>query len=231
MVLSMERVGRSDEQITAQFKADASLLSIEELLYAAKLTNDLNEKLAIYNKAAELYTEDWRPSNNVGYIYLLQNKLGEAESNFNKAKAITASPEVMNNLGVIARLKGDRATAKANYAKANGAGDEVNYNLGILSIMDGDYSSAVSNMGSYKTLNLALAQILNGDADGALSTIDASEDKDSAEAYYLKAIIGARTDKDDLMMKNLKLAINKDGSLKAKALKDVEFIKADLTKL
>jgi len=231
MILSMERVGRSDEQISAQFKSDPTLLSVEEILYAATLTNDLNEKLAIYTKAAELHSGDWRAANNMGYINLLQNKLGEAEANFNKSKAIKETPVVMNNLGVIARLKGDRAAAKANYAKANGAGDEVNYNIGILNIMDGEYASAVSNMGSYKTLNLALAQILNGDAESALNTIDASEDKDSAEAYYLKAIVGARTDKDDLMMKNLKLAINKDNSLKAKALKDVEFIKADLSKL
>jgi len=103
--------------------------------------------------------------------------------------------------------------------------------MGILNIMDGDYSAATGNMAAYKTLNLALAQILNGNTDGALSTIDASEDATSAEAYYLKAIVGARTANNDLMMKNLKLAINKDNSLKAKALKDVEFIAADLSKL
>jgi hypothetical protein len=231
MVLSMDRVGRSDEQIVAQYAADASLLTVEEVLYAATLTNDLNEKLGIYTKASELFASDWRTFNNMGYILLLQNKLGDAEANFNKAKAIEATPEVMNNIGVIAHLKGDRAAAKAAYAKASGAGDEVNYNMGILDIQSGDYSSAVNNMGSYKTLNLALAQILNGDAQGALATIDASEDASSAEAYYLKAIVGARTSNDDLMMKNLKLAVNKDNSLKAKALKDVEFIKADLSGL
>lgn len=231
MVLSMERVGRSDEQIVAQYAADASVLTIEEVLYAATLTNDLNEKLAIYTKASQLYATDWRTFNNMGYILLIQNKLGDAEANFNKAKAISATPEVMNNIGVIAHLKGDRAAAKTAYSKASGSGDEVNYNMGILDIQSGDYSSAVSKMGAYKTLNLALAQILNDDAQGALATIDASEDSTSAEAYYLKAIVGARTSNNDLMMKNLKLAINKDNSLKAKALKDVEFIKADLSSL
>ena len=231
IVLSMERVGRSDEQIQAAFASDASQLSVEEILYAATLTNDLNEKLAIYTKASELYATDWRTFNNMGYIYLLQNKLGDAESNFNTAKGIQATAEVMNNIGVIAHLKGDRAAAKSAYQKASGAGNEVNYNMGILDIQSGEYASAVSNMGSYKTLNLALAQILNGDAQNALATIDASEDATSAEAYYLKAIVGARTDNNDLMMKNLKLAVNKDNSLKAKALKDVEFIKADLSSL
>lgn len=231
IVLSMEKVGRSDDQIKATFASDASQLSVEEILYAATLTNDLNEKLGIYTKAAELYATDWRTFNNMGYIYLLQNKLGDAEANFTKAKGIEATPMVMNNIGVIAHLKGDRVAAKAAYSKANGAGSEVNYNMGILDIQSGDYSSAVSNMGTYKTLNLALAQILNGDAKGALATIDASEDATSAEAYYLKAIVGARTDNNDLMMKNLKLAVNKDNSLKAKALKDVEFIKTDLSSL
>ncbi len=231
IVLSMERVGRSDAQIVATYASDASLLSVEEVLYAATLTNDLNEKLGIYTKASQLYATDWRTFNNMGFIYLLQNKLGDAEANFNKAKDIQATPVVMNNLGVIAHLKGDRPAAKAAYTKANGAGTEVTYNMGILAIQSGDYSAAVSNMGSYKTLNLALAQILNGDAQAALATIDASEDATSAEAYYLKAIVGARTNNNDLMMKNLKLAVNKDNSLKAKAVKDVEFIKADLSSL
>jgi Flp pilus assembly protein TadD len=231
IVLSMERVGRSDAQIVAQYAADASLLNVEEVLYAATLTNDLNEKLAIYTKASELYSSDWRTFNNMGYIYLLQNKLGDAEANFIAAKGIESNPIIWNNMGIIAHLKGDKVSAKSAYEKASGAGNEVNYNMGILDIQSGDYASAVSNMGSYMTLNVALAQILNGNAPSALTTIDASEDASSAEAYYLKAIIGARTDNADLMMKNLKLAVNKDNSLKAKALKNVEFIKADLSGL
>ena len=231
ITLNMERVGRSDEQITALVNSDPAQLSIEENLYAATLTDDLNKKLAIYTKAAELYPSDWRAVNNMGYIYLMQNKLGEAESNFNKAKGINADPVVMNNIGVIASLKGDRVAARSAYSQASGAGDEVNYNLGILDIKDGDYPSAVGNMGSYKTLNLALAQILNGDFETALSTIDDSEEAASAQAYYLKAIVGARTDKEDMLMKNLKQAVNKDASLKDKAMKDVEFIKADLSSL
>lgn len=231
MVLKMDKVGRSDEQITAQFNADPSVLSLEEILYAATLTNDLNQKLAIYTKAAELHTSDWRPANNMGYINLLQNKLTEAEANFNKAKGIKEDAVIWNNLGIIYRLKGDRAAALTSYQKANGAGAEVNYNMGILNIMDGDYSTAINNFGQYKSLNLALAQILDGNTEAALKTIDESDDSSSAQAYYLKAIIGARSANNDLMMKNLKLAINKDNSLKAKALKDVEFIKADLSNL
>jgi tetratricopeptide (TPR) repeat protein len=231
ITLKMDKVGRSDEQITALAQNDPAQLSVEEILYAATLTDDLSEKLKIYTKASELYSTDWRTFNNIGYVNLVQNKLGEAESNFNKAKDLKADPVVMNNLGVIASLKGDRSAARDLYSQANGAGKEVNYNLGILDIKEGDYSSAVSNMNSYKTFNLALAQVLNGDNEGALQTIDASEDASSAEAYYLKAIIGARTSNQELMMKNLQSAINKDASLKEKAGKDVEFIKADLSQL
>lgn len=231
MTLNMERVGRSDEQIQALISSDPAQLSIEEMLYAATLTEDMSAKMAIYTKAAELHTNDWRPVNNMGYIQLMENKLGDAEANFNKAKTIKSTPQVMNNLGVIASLKGDRAGARDAFAQASGAGDEVNYNIGVLDIKDGDYSAAVSNMGSFKTLNLALAQILSGDNEAALSTIDASEDADSALGYYLKAIVGARTENNELMMKNLKLSINKDAAMKDKAMKDVEFIKADLSTL
>ena len=67
--------------------------------------------------------------------------------------------------------------------------------------------------------------MLNDDLSGALSTIDASVDAESAWGYYLKAIIGARQDNVDMVVNNLKSATSKDPGLAAKAAKDREFIK------
>lgn len=232
IALTVDKVGKSDEQILNFAKNDPTQLDVEEMLYAATLTNNMDEKLDFYQKAAKQFGNDWRGHNNVGYIMLLKNKLDDAESNFKKAASLaTNNPIVNNNLGVIARLKGDIATAKDLYNKAGAAGSDVNYNKGIIAIIEGEYSSAKSNFSGNKTFNAALATLLNGNPEGALEIINASEDKNSAEAYYLKAIIGARTSNNDLMMNNLKTAISKDGSLKAKAQKDVEFIKFDLSSL
>jgi hypothetical protein len=80
-------------------------------------------------------------------------------------------------------------------------------------------------MGSNKSFNSALAQMLKGDNTGATSTIEAGDDKASGAGYYLKAILGARTGNKEMMVNNLKSAIGKDAKFKAKAKTDVEFIK------
>ncbi|MFT6769329.1 MAG: hypothetical protein ACJAX8_001674, partial [Flavobacteriales bacterium] len=57
---------------------------------------------------------------------------------------------------------------------------------------------------------------------GAKTVMDNSGDE-SAEAYYLRAVIGARMNTSADVVSNLTTAIQKDGALKAKAMKDLEF--------
>jgi tetratricopeptide (TPR) repeat protein len=226
ITLNAEEPSKTDAQISELAKSNPAALTVEELLYAATLTNSIDEKLAIYTSFAQLFPTDWRGPNNIGYIHLLQNKTSDAKAQFEKAlKMDPNNPVVNNNMGVIARINGNKEEAKSYYAKASGAGNEVNYNQGIIMIMEGNYSGAVSNMGSEKSFNASLAKLLNGDANGALSTLDASDDKTLAEGYYLKAIIGARTSNKELITANLKSAFEKDAKLKVKARKDAEFVK------
>jgi hypothetical protein len=75
------------------------------------------------------------------------------------------------------------------------------------------------------SFNKALAQVLDGKLDAASSTLDAAPQKDEAIAFYLRAIIAARKGNDNGVVNNLQSAFAKDGSLKAKAAKDREFIK------
>ena len=138
---------------------------------------------------------------------------------------VNKNATVSNNQGVVALFGGDVSEAKEMFSAASGAGAEVNYNKGIVAVKQADYSDAVSKFGSENTFNSALAKVLNGDNEGALKAIEASEAKDSAEGYYLKAIIGARTANKELMNNNLKSAIAKDSNLKTKAMNDAEFLK------
>ena len=224
IIVNAEEKSRTDAQIQEVLKTQPELLSVEEVLYAATLTESLDEKLKIYQLAAKQFPNDWRGANNSGYVLLLQNKVSDAEKEFLKADKLAENvAEVKNNLGVIAHLKGELDKAASLYAKASGE-KEGKYNMGIVNIVNGDYSSAVSNMDDAKTFNAALAKVLNKDNDGALSTLEASSDKDSALGYYLKAVIGARTGNADLMSNNLKSAISKDASLKDKAKNDAEFL-------
>ena len=225
LTLNADEKSRTDEQISKLAASTPDSLSVEEILYAATLTSDINTKLDIYKKAETKYANDWRTSNNVGYILLTQNKLNDAEAELKKADALSANnPIVKNNLGVVSRWKGDRKAAMDLYKLAGGA-PEASYNMGIVEIQNGNYAAAVSNFGSDNSFNSALAKLLNGNNDGAVTTIDNSTEKDAALSFYLKAVAGARQGKADVLINNLKVAVQKDASFKQMAKDDAEFIK------
>ncbi|MEZ4790576.1 MAG: hypothetical protein R2811_11220 [Flavobacteriales bacterium] len=223
VMLNYQRIGKTDAQLTEMSRTMPDSLNVEELLFAATLTNDLNEQLRIYKETERVHPNDYRAANNVGYVYMLQNKLDEAAAQFTKANGIQDNPVSTNNLGVVARLKGDRKKATEMYAKAMAAGPEVKYNQGIIDIQNGNYSSASSNFGSTKSVNAALAKLLGGDAAGAQSILDGATDKDTATGHYLAAIIAARQSNCAGAASSLGMAIQKDGGLRDKALKDLEF--------
>jgi tetratricopeptide (TPR) repeat protein len=216
--------GFSDEELTNMSQKMIDSLDLEEILFTATLTSDLNEKLRLYNEASRLFPTDNRSFNNAGAVLFMQGKMDEAKAKFEAANSLEENAISQNNLGAVAGVKGDRLKAKELLAKGGGS-PEAKYNLGIIAIQDGVYATAVSNLGD-NNFNKALAQLLNGDVAGAVKTIDASTaDKESAQGSYLKAIAAARQDKLDLTVSNLKKAISKDKNFKAKAAKDMEFLK------
>jgi outer membrane protein OmpA-like peptidoglycan-associated protein len=217
--------GFSDEELKAVSVSNPDTLTIEELLFTATLTSDLNEKARLYTIATKNYNTDYRGFNNLGVVNYFQNKVEDAQANFEKANNLKDNAISKNNLGAIAGLKGDRAKAAKLLAQAKGAGNEVAYNTGIINIQAGKYADAVSSFGAEASFNKALAQLLNNSSAEAMKTIDLSSDKESARGFYLKAVAAARMDKIDTVVTNLKNAISKDASFKAKAGKDREFLK------
>jgi hypothetical protein len=226
LTVNVDKKSRTDEMISKLATTTPDSLSIEEMLYGATLTNDINTKAQIYQAAEKKFPNDWRASNNYGVALLAQNKVTEASDAFTRAeKTANGNPIVMNQLGIAAAKSGNRVKAMEYYDKANGAGTEVNYNKGILNVRDGKYSDAVSNFGSYKGFNKALSELLNGNGGAVESTLNDSNDKDIAMASYLKAVSAARSANTANVISNLKAAIDKDGTLKAAAKDDAEFIK------
>ncbi len=217
--------GYSDEELKSISVSDPQKLTIEELLFTATLTEDLNEKLRLYKEAEKKDPSDYRAANNVGVVLYNQGKMAEAKSQFEKANGLKDNAISKNNLGAIAGASGDRKLASDLFAQANGAGKEVDYNKGIIAIQNGKYAEAVSSFGGDASFNKALAQLLNGDAAAATKTIDESNDKESGQGYYLKAVSSARQNKLVDIVSNLKSAIGKDAAWKTKAAKDREFLK------
>lgn len=217
--------GYTDEELKTISTSNPDSLKVEELLFAASLTNDLNSKLQIYSAAQRIYPEDARTHNNVGVVLYIQNKIEDAKNNFVKANELDDNAIHKNNLGACIGASGDRKKAKELFGQAKGAGNEVGYNQGILQIMGGKYPEAISSFGSDASFNKALAEVLNGSFDNAIKTLDKSADKESAQGYYLRAIIAAHQNNADATVSNLKNAFSKDSSLKEKAAKDREFLK------
>ena len=82
LTMNYEIIGRSDEQIVAQFGSDASKLSVEELLYGANLAS-VSNKEAWYQKTSQLYPNDYRAYNNLGMLAYQKGDLSAAENYFN----------------------------------------------------------------------------------------------------------------------------------------------------
>lgn len=225
ITVNVDKKSRNDNQISALAVSNPDSLSVEELLYAGTLTKDINTQAQIYRNAESKYGSDWRTSNNLGCVLLMQNKVSEAADAFKRAeKAAPSEPAVANNLGIIESKNGNRAEAIELYTKA-GSGAETKYNIGILEIRSGKYSDAVTSFGEFKGHNKALAQLLSGSAGSVKETVDASEEKEMAYSYYLKAVAAARQGNNSEVISNLKTAIEKDNAFKAYAKDDVEFIK------
>lgn len=217
--------GYSDEELKSISQSEPQKLTLEELLFTATLTEDLNEKLRVYREAETKDPSDYRAANNAGGVLYMQGKMAEAQSQFEKANGLKDNTISKNNLGAIAGASGDRKKAAELLSQASGAGSEVSYNKGILAIQSGDYTDAVGLFGTDNSFNKALALLLDGKLDQSIKTVDASADKDSGQGYYLKAVASARAAKLEGTVTNLKSAIGKDAAWKSKAAKDREFLK------
>ena len=217
-------IGRSDEEINAAFDTDAKVLSNDELLYAATLTNDNARKEAIYKKTVELYPNDYRAYNNLGMMAYANGDLATAENYFKQAASKNANAaEVNTNLGLIELTKGNVANAETYLSKSTGA-NTANEALGNLYIKQGQYDRAVQAFGDTKTNSAALAQILAKDYNKAKSTLSAVKNPD-AYTNYLMAVVGARTNNADLVKSSMDKVKQQDAALAAKAQNDREFAK------
>ena len=217
-------IGRSDEEINEAFDTDAKVLSVEELLYAATLTNDNARKEAIFAKTTQLYPNDFRAYNNLGELAFAAGNVAKAETYFKQAASKNANAAEANaNLGLVELVKNNVATAESYLGKATGA-NAVNEALGNLYIKQGQYQRAVNAFGDAKTNSAAQAQILAKDYNKAKATLQAIKNKD-AMTDYLMAIVGARTNNESLVSSSLKSAIAKDASMATLVANDREFAK------
>lgn len=220
--VAVEKIGWSDDELKAHWTEGTAELNLEELLYTATLFEDMDQKAAIYKKAIEVSPKCMRAHNNMGWVLFNQGNYEGAEEYFSTAKDMADSDIVNNNLGAVALMNNDVEKASELFTSSLGAGPDVNYNLGIINIINGEYSKALNYFGSADSYNKALALYLNENDEMGFRTVVNLTDE-SAQQYYLVAVIAAFQKKDDVALENLKVAVSKDASLKERAKKDIEF--------
>ena len=226
LTINYETVGRSDDQILAQIKSDATKLSVEELLYGAALKSDLNEQEDIYKLTTEIYPNDGRAYNNLATIQYARGNDEAARQYITQAQRLNMNlPEAQANLGMLALKSGDLKTAEQYIANATGA-NGLSEVLGNLHLAQGNYAQAEQDFSEIYSNSAALAQILNKNYASAAVTLKYVKNPD-ATTDYLKAVLFARMGNTSDAAEALKDAIIKDRSFASYAANDLELVKVN----
>lgn len=223
LIVNYEIIGRSDEEIVAQYKQDPSKLSVEELVYGANTLVETPAEQRQWNQTLQrLYPNDYRALNNLAQLAYNEGDLQQAAQYLQQAKNVnTKASEVNTNLGLLALREGNLQQAENYLAQGFGA-NTYNEVMGAYNLAKGNYQQAALNLAGAKTNAAALAQLMSNDYAAARQTLQGVKKAD-AVTDYLRAILAARTNDASSLVNSLRQAIDKDQSLKARAKDDLEF--------
>ena len=224
LTINYETIGRSDAQILDQIQADATKLSIEELLYGAAISDDAARKEQIYKLATQVYPNDGRAYNNLATLAYAKGNYDAARDYIQQAQRVApALAEAKANLGMLALTSGDIATAEQYIASATDA-NGLNEVLGNLNLAKGNFAQAEQDFADVYSNSAALAQILNKNYASADITLRYVKNPD-ATTEYLKAILYARMGNTADAAEALRKAVARDASYADYAAKDIELAK------
>ena len=227
---SINVIGKSDEQLVDYFNNRPQELTADEILYIATLTGDNNKKMEVYNKACEIYPQDYRAFNNLGLTQYVAGDYEGALANFDHALRLNPQarePEM--NRGLIQMLRGEDSAAQQSLGMATGV-PEAGEAMGVYYLQQGNVQAAVNAFGDSRSNNAALARILNKDYAGARDILSSIGTPD-ATTYYLTAVLGARTGNEGMVLSNLRQAVRLNPSMLDRAKNDLEFSRYSLSML
>ena len=230
VMATINTLGKSDQELVDLFNKDPKQLTEEEILYIATLTDDNLKKMEVYNTAAELNSKDYRTFNNLGMTQYVAGDYEGAQANFEHAHRLNPSakePEM--NLGLISMLNHDYSKANEQFRAEAGVPETADA-MGVYYLAQGDLQKAIRTFGDQKTNNAALAQILNKNYTEARDILGAIKVPD-ATTYYLSAVLGARTNNQNMVINNLRQAVKLDKNLLNRAQNDLEFANYNLSTL
>ena len=221
LIANVQIIGKSDEEIQQMLEKYPSALTVEELLYSATLTDNVQQKENIYKIVMQKYPKDYRAYNNVGALCLQRGDYEAARIWLDRALQRKDNPESKVSLGLLALKDGDLTKATNLIAEGSalpGAGDV----LGYLYLRQGEYAKAATAYGDIATNNAAVAQILARNYSKAIQALEGVKNP-TAITDYLRAVVAARMGDSRLALSSLQKAIQKNPSLSTQLDYDLEF--------
>lgn len=217
----IETTGKSDEELTDLLRSNPASLNVEELLYAISLERSEKDRVAYYQRAAQLYPEDSRATNNLAAIAIQQGNLSEADRLLNSIKGTGAESQVRLNRALLLIHEGrlEDAAEEVDKAEASAAKQEV---LGLLQLKQGKHNEAASTLKESHSTTAAIAQIMTHNYARAIDLLDNAVPA-IALTHYLKAVCYARQNSAAQAATALSEAILLNPSLRSKARSDAEF--------
>jgi tetratricopeptide (TPR) repeat protein len=198
--------------LTQIARTNPSNLTVDEALYIAPRMNNAQDRIKVYQAAADKYG-DARAYNNLAVEQAKAGMLDAAAASLKAASQKGSDPVIGENMGMMALANGDTRTAKDVLSKLSSPEAKS-----ALAFATGDYTTASKGLTGY---NLAVAQLCNGNVAAAKSTLASVPATGGSE--YLKAVIASREGDVKNAVSSLKSAIGMDSSLADKAKKDAEF--------
>ena len=227
----VDSMGRTDDELKALAAAgDFSKMNEAEMLYAAALQSNGSDKLRIYEAFSKKYPNDWRGPNNEGITHMLRGDYDAAKQKMEAALQLNNTPIVLNNLGAVELYRMEIEPAGKHLEGAMpAAAAAVDYNRGTYFLFKGDYEKSYSTFGerAANSVNSALAAIMVKNYNQALQHLANAETQrlETKEwIAYLRAIVGSRTEKKDLVINNSRIAAQ-DPVVKKLLMTDVDFLK------
>ncbi|MCX8111945.1 MAG: tetratricopeptide repeat protein [Bacteroidia bacterium] len=210
-------------------------LAQEELYFATTRQRDASRRERLLKAYTSRYGQDHRALNDLGAVAIQAGRLDEAADYLNSANRLSPNNfAILNNLGLIHAARKEYAQAAQNFQASYAARPtpEAAFNLGVIYEKTAQYAAAAEAFGNAGDLpgaqyNAGLSRLLMNDLAGAKVSLERAiqQNPDNALAYYVLAIVGARSADNNLLVTNLRRAVQKDRNLAQKAQKDLEFRK------
>jgi tetratricopeptide (TPR) repeat protein len=206
-------------------KGDTALSYDELSRLASSMEGNTQKEKELFESMVERYPRRVGGYVNLGHWFIEDGQYAEAISILKRGEQkFPGHPMISNNLGVAQRHLKQYEKAQQNLLEASRKDIDQANNFGILYINTGEYGKATDNFDNVEcgNYNAALAYTLNEQYQKAKDQLDCITDKDGMD-FYLRAIIGARSDDKELMTTSLRRAVQQDGKFREMARNDLEF--------